>query len=162
MLFNVASDFAGTLQALSTAYKSQMAGYAQTASLRRGALREITVGPVSNPATQDCNIIYTVQRITADGGTSTGTPVPIYVPAIEAGTPPAAGSLWKSNYSSESTYANRLWSKFLNQHSGFIWYAPDDVGLPWPAVNANGVVCMAKGATSDYTGTVAWEVKFEE
>ena len=160
MLFNVASDFAGTLQALSTTYKTNLAGWAQTATLRRGTLREIAIGPVSNPATQDCNIIYTIQRQTADG---TGTSVtPVFVPPIEAGTPPAPGSAWKANYTAEGTYANRLWTKALNQHSGFIWYAPDEIGLPWPAVNLNGVACMAKGATTDYTGTVLWEVKFDE
>ena len=44
MLFNVANDFAGTLQAMSTTYKTNLAGWAQTATLRRGALEKSPSG----------------------------------------------------------------------------------------------------------------------
>jgi hypothetical protein len=163
--FNVASDMAGTLQPQSTAYKTALSGTAATATLRRGKISEIAVGPVSNPVTQDCNIFYCVWRQTAADGTSTAaTPNVVYVGAQEAGTLPVPGSVWQANYTAEPTYAanGAVWTKALNQHSGFIWYAPDDMGLPWPATNANGLGCRSKGATSDYTGTVLWEVKFEE
>lgn len=159
--FNVASDFGGTLQALSTSYKTQLSGLAQTATLRRGRIVEIAIGPVSNPVAQDCNIIYAVQKQTATGTATTVTPIAMN-PQEAGSDTPVAGSAWAANYTAEGTYANRIWTKFLNQHSGFIWYSPDDMGLPWPATNNNGLACMAKGATSDYTGTVAWEVKFEE
>lgn len=150
------------LQALSQAYKTQLSGLAKTANLRRGRLTEIAIGPYSNPATQDCNIVYRIQRQTADNGTAGGPVTPVNVDPTEGGTLAAAGSSWKINYTAEPTYANALWTKSLNQHSGFIWYAPDEIGIPWPAVDSNGVACMARGATADFTGNVFWEVKFDE
>jgi hypothetical protein len=166
MLFNIANDFStspdAVLVGLGTTYKTQLSGLAKTANLRRGKVTEISVGPVSNPAATDCNIVYRIQRQTGDGGVAGGPINPIFVPAIEGGTVPTAGSSWKSNYTSEPNYNNPIWTKWLNQHSGFIWYAPDELGLPWAAVDSTGLAYMARGATSDYTGTVGWEVKFDE
>lgn len=166
MLFNVASDFSTSPDALpvalSTTFKTQLSGLAQTATLRRGKITELAIGPISNPVANDCNIIYAIQRQTANNGTPGGPVTPEFVPVLEAGSAPAAGSAWRTNYTAEPTYANRIFTKWLNQHSGFVWYAPDDIGLPWPATNNNGLACMAKGATADYTGTVGWEVKFDE
>lgn len=163
MLFHVASDYAGSAQALGASYKTIIAGLAATATLRRGKITEMAVGPISDPGATDCNIIYTVMRQTANDGTGTSA-TPNYYPALEAGTPPAVGSTWKANYSGEPTITagSNLWTKALNQHSAFIWYAPDELGLQWPAVNVNGLACLAKGASASYTGTVLWDVKFEE
>lgn len=162
--FNVANDFTGsTLTSLTSTNKTHLSGVAATTNLRRGRIVEIAVGPVSNPVTQDCNIVYAVQKCTA-AGTSTAV-TPAWVLTQEAGSDaPVAGSVWGAQHSVEPTYTSgqRVWTKWLNQHSGFIWYSPDEMGLPWPAVNARGLGCVARGATSDYTGTVGWEVKFEE
>jgi hypothetical protein len=162
--FNVANDFTGsTLTSLTSTNKTHLAGTATSAALRRGRIVEVAVGPVSNPVTQDCNIIYAIQRCTTPG---TGTAVTsVWVGTQEGGTDtPVPGSAWAAQHSAEPNYASaqRVWTKALNQHSGFIWYSPDEMGLPWPAVNQNGLGCVARGATSDYTGTVLWEVKFEE
>lgn len=162
--FNVASDFAGTLQALSTTNKTQLAGLAATATLRRGRIVEVALGPVSNPVSQDCNIIYTISRLAVGTAGTSSSVTPAWVFTQEAGSDtPVSGSAWAANYTAEpTTIGVRLWTKALNQHSGFVWYSPDEMGLPWPATNNNGVACQAKGATTDYTGTVLWEVKYEE
>jgi hypothetical protein len=163
--FNAASDMNATaLLAVTTGYKTHLIGYAATTNLRRGRTVEIAVGPVSNPVTQDCNILYAVQRSTT-AGTSALAITPAWVGVQEAGSDtPVPGSVWGNQLSAEPTITanSRLWTKALNQHSGFIWYSPDEMGLPWPAVNLNGLAYQTKGATSDYTGTVLWEAKFEE
>jgi hypothetical protein len=68
--------------------------------------------------------------------------------------------LWKVNYSTEPTYASAIWTQYLNQHSGFVWYAPDEIGLPWPATNNTGLAFSA--SSSNYTGTAVWGVDIEE
>lgn len=163
--FNAASDSTATaLLALTTGYKTHLCGYAATSTLRRGRTVEITVGPVANPVTQDCNIFYAISRSTS-AGTGTAVTAP-WVGVQEAGSDtPVPGSTWAAQFSAEPTITSntRIWTKALNQHSGFIWYSPDEMGLPWPAVNLNGLAYQCKSATSDGAGlTVLWEVKFEE
>jgi hypothetical protein len=163
--FNVANDFAGSLAAMSTTIKTLLGLSAATATLRRGRIVEIGVGPISSPVANDCNIIYQIQRFTA-AGTSGASATPAWVGTQEAGsdTPVAGCVVGVNTYTVEPTYTanTRLWTKALNQHSGFIWYSPDEMGLPWPAVNANGLGCGSKCVTADFTGNVLWEVKHEE
>jgi len=156
------SDAAGTLQGLATSYKTQLSAAASnTTRLCRGKIVEIGVGPFSNPAATDCNIVFCVQRMTAAGTGSAVTPVP--VKPAESGSSPAAVSTWLANMTVEGTYANSIWRRPLNQHSGFHWYAPDDLGLPWPAINGAGLACTAKGADAAANAlTVLWDVKFNE
>jgi len=159
--FAAQSDSVGTPQTVTTSYKTQMSGVAQTATLRRGRVIELKMGPLSDPSSTDCNILYAIQRQTA-AGTGGSTVTPNFAETWEAGTAPSAGSLWGANYTAEGTYGTRIWSMFMNQHSGMIWYSPDDIGLPWPAVNNNGLAFMTKGSSASYSGTSGWDVKFTE
>jgi len=104
-------------------------------------LVEIAVGPVSNPVTQDCNIFYAIQRSTT-AGTAALNATPAWMGVQEAGSDtPVPGSTWGAQLSAEPTITSnsRIWTKALNQHSGFIWYSPDEMGLPWPAVSSIGL-----------------------
>ena len=116
---------------------------------------------MSNPATQDCNIIYAVQRQTADGTATSVTPV--FVPAMRGrdATVPGLGVEGQLHGRGHLCWqaVDKVPEPALGLHLVLL---PMKLALPWPAVNLNGVACMAKGATSDYTGTVAWEVKFDE
>jgi hypothetical protein len=164
MHYNVSNEFGGTKQAMSTTSNlSVLSLLAQTATLRRGRVQEMTFGPFSNPAATDCNLIYGVYKQTADTGTGGTAVTPKNVDPQEGGTPPAAGALCKVNYSANPTLdVDALFGISMNQHSSFQWYAPEANTLEWVALNANGFAFTGRAATTDFTGTVYWRVRFEE
>jgi hypothetical protein len=164
--FNVSNDLS-TLTALTTAFKTQLALLAQTATLRRGRIAEMTFGPYDNPLATDCNIVYAVFKQTTGDGTA-DTVTPTYTPAIEAGTEPTSAALCKANYTVEPSAAAsefRIFGIPMNQHSSFQWYAPEVNSMEWAAVNNKGFGFRAKGASSTITSgtaTVLWRVKWAE
>lgn len=152
-----------TPRALNTTPKSVLNLYAQTGAnvLCRGKLMEMRGGPISDPGATNCNILYSVMRTTADGtGSEAVTPNPEEI--WETGTPPVARTLVGANYTGEPTGSIVIWSLPANQFTSFMWYAPAEKGLPWPAVVASGLACRAAAATASYTGTSGWSVKHEE
>jgi hypothetical protein len=154
-----------TLVALATTFKTQLALLAQSATLRRGRIMEMTFGPWDPPLATDCNLNYAVFKQAAPDGTA-DTVTPTYTPAIEAGTPPTSGSLCRTNYTVEPSNASTDPSIFniaMNQHSSFQWYAPEVNSMEWAAVPTTGFGFRAR-VTSAFTGTVTvlWRVKWAE
>lgn len=156
--YHVDNDFGGTKQNLSTGYKTLTALWAVTATLCRGRAVGLAVAPVGAPNATDCNIIYAVQRQTADGtATATATPNPIIPGDV------ASRSVSKVNYTAEGTYTLPIWARSLNQRTSMQWLAPDiDAMLAWPATNLAGLACVAKGADSTFTTTAFFGLDYED
>ena len=108
----------------------------------RGRAVGIAIGADGAPNASDCQIVYAVQRQTADGTGSAATPNPI-VPADVASRSSA-----KVNYTAEGTYTLPIWSRSLNQRASMQWVAQDtDAMLLWPATNLAGLALMALSPT---------------
>lgn len=148
--------FAGSQQPMSSAYKTACAVWSSTATqARRGRCVGITVGADGAPNATDCQIIWQVQRQTADGTSTAATPNPI-VPADTASLQVA-----HVNYTAEGTYTLPVWGRPLNQRASMQWMAPDlDAAILWPATNLAGLAFMALSPT--YTGNFLIVVEYED
>ena len=140
--YYVDNRFAGTQQNLSTTYKTLTAVWSVTATLRRGRCVAIDVGADGAPNATDCQIVYTIQRQTADGTATSATPNPRF-PADAASSMAS-----KVNYTIEGTYTLPQWSRALNQRNSMQWAAQDvDAMILWPATNLNGLALVALSPT---------------
>lgn len=157
--YHLDSRQAGTGANLTTAtYKTSVAVWAVTATLCRGRAVGVAIGTDGAPNATDCQIVYAVQRQTADG---TGT--------SQAGAPLIPGdvasrSTSKVNYSIEPTYSGIIWARVLNQRASMQWTAPDiDAALSWPATNLAGLALGAMSPTSSsYAGAAFGCVDYED
>ena len=143
-LYHSDNRLAGTPQNLTTTFKTILALTAATASLRRGKLMELMVGPDGAPNATDCQIIYDVSRQTA-AGTSTATTPNAKDPADTAG-----GTVGAGNFTAEGTItaASSVLLIPLNQRASQKWSASQEVdGLIWPAINLAGLAIRALSPT---------------
>ena len=140
--YHVDNRFAGTQQNLTTTYKTLTGVWAVTATLCRGRAVALAVGADGAPNATDCQIVYTVQRQTADGTATAATPNPIVPGDV------ASRMTSKVNYTIEGTYSLPIWSRALNQRASMQWVAQDtDANLLWPATNLSGLALMALSPT---------------
>lgn len=140
--YHVDNRFAGTQQALSTTYKTQVTITALTATLCRGRMVAMSYSPDSVPNSTDCNIVYTIQRQTAAGTATAATPNPIFPADV------ASRSGAFVNYTIEGTYTLPIFSRTLNQRASQQWAAQDvDAMLLWPATNIAGLAGVALSPT---------------
>jgi hypothetical protein len=146
---------------ITTTYKTQLTIVAATATLCRGRIVGISIGPYGPPSTTDCNVIYSVQRITAAGTAGTAIVGQPIVPGDVA-----SRSTGGANNSAEPTFASnpQVWGRALNQRSSMQWVGQDtDANLLWPATNASGLAGTSLCATSTaYTGPVFYAFDYED
>jgi hypothetical protein len=162
--YHVDNRMAGSEQAVTTTYKTLVSVVASSAPiLRRGRCVAIAVGADGAPNATDCQIVWTVQRITVNpGGTggTTATPNPI-VPADSA-----SSMFSQVNFTSEGTYTLPIWTRCLNQRASMQWVAQDtDAMLLWPATatassNGNGLVFLVLSPT--YASGALTGVEYED
>jgi hypothetical protein len=135
--FNTASQ-----QNLATTLKTLVSVYSNTGVLRRGRCVAVAVGPDGAPNATDCQIVYTVERMTANGTATAATPNPRF-PADQA-----SNMLASVNYTAEGTYTLLQWTRSLNQRASMQWAAQDyDAMILWPATNLNGLILGALSPT---------------
>ena len=152
--YHVDNRFAGTQQNITTTYKSQTAIAAATATLCRGRAVGFAVGADGAPNATDCQIVYTVERVTAAGTGTSATPNPL-------GPDVASRSVATVNNTIEGTYTLPIWSRVLNQRASMQWVAQDtDAMLIWPATNLNGVIGLALSPT--YAAAVFFGIDYED
>ena len=144
--FYTDNRLAGTQQAIAAAYKTLVALTAATATLNRGQLKDLFVGPDGTPAGTDGSIVYDVSRQTAAGTSTAATPNP-NDPA--ASVTRAVGAV---NFTAEGTItaASSLWGMALNQRASQRWVADPGAELVWPATNLAGLALRALSPV--YTG----------
>jgi hypothetical protein len=151
--------FAGTQQNIPTTSAGATAAIASvwslTATLRRGRCVAVSVGADGPPNATDCQIIYQVQRQTADGTGTTATPNPRF-PGDSASS--MAG---KVNYTVAPTFSLIQWSRSLNQRASMQWAAQDyDAMILWPATNLSGLTVLAFSPT--YATAVLCGIEYED
>jgi hypothetical protein len=147
--------FGGTQQNLTTTPKTLAALWAVTANLRRGRAVALSVGPDGAPNATDCQIVYQVQRQTADGTATAATPNP-RVPADSASAMTA-----KVNYTVEGTYTLPQWVRSLNQRASMQWAAQDvDAMILWAATNLAGLALTALSPT--YAAPALGGIEYED
>ncbi len=126
-----------------------------TATLRRGRNVALSVGPDGAPNATDCQIVYQVQRQTADGTATSATPNPRF-PADQASSMAA-----KVNYTIEGTYTLIQWARSLNQRASMQWAAQDtDAMILWPATNLAGLALVALSPT--YAAPALGGIEYED
>ena len=136
--YHVDNRMAGTQQNLTTTFKTLAAVWSLTATLTRGRVNAIEIGPDGSPNATDCQIVYAIQRMTADGTGTVAPPSPLNSADV------ASRMASKVNYTAEGTYATNIWSRSLNQRASMQWAAQDtDAMLTWAATNLVGVALIA-------------------
>lgn len=152
--YSVNNRLAGTQQANSTTFKSQLSIAATTANLVRGALVDMVMGADSAPNATDTQIVYDISRVTADGTSTAITPNPVDQASG------AAATTCKGNFTAEGTVtaASSLYAIPLNQRSSLRVFF--DQGLRWPATAANGLV--ARSLSPIYAGNTLITLVFDE
>ena len=160
-IYAVSNQNAGTPQALTTTYKTQLTVTAATGAttLRRGWMYEFEIGAASAPNSTDCPIQYDVSVQTAAGTSTSTTPNPVDIGGGDA----AALLVYAVNYTAEGTItaASSLFNIGLNQRASQRWIARDlSSALIVPATNLKGVACRA--LSPNYTGTVSWQSYVQE
>jgi hypothetical protein len=155
--FHVDNRLAGSQQALTTTFKTQVALTAATATLCRGRIYEMNFGADGAPNSTDCNIVYDVSRQTA-AGTSTGlTPLALDPANV------ASRTVGSGNFTAEGTITatSTVFDQTLNQRASQRWVAMDqDSMLFWPATNLAGLAFRALSPT--YTGNVLANIYYED
>ena len=154
MRYATSNDLAGTKQANTTTYKTQLSLTAATATLTRGKVYDVLIGTNGTPA--DNPMEFDISRQTA-AGTSTAV-VPV---ALEPGDR-ASGTVGAANFTAEGTIT-ALSSVFyigLNQRASYRWVAAPGSELVIPNTNLAGFAFRSKSAT--YTGTSGVQAYHEE
>lgn len=148
------NDLAGTQQAMTATYKTLLASWAVTATLRRQKLYDILVGTNGTPA--DNYMEFDVSRQTADGTATSITPPPLD-PADGA-----FGGASKANYTVEGTItaASSMFYIGMNQRASYRWVAAPGSEIVTPATNLAGFAVRARSGA--YTGTSTVKVLIEE
>lgn len=143
--YSASNLLGGTQQSLSTSYKTLLAVFATSGSLRRGKVFDLLLGTDGTPA--DNALDWDVSRMTANGTGTAVTPNPLD-PADVA----MLGTV-NVNYTAEPTVtgASSLIDIGVNQRASYRWVAAPGSEILYPATANNGIVIRAKSAS--YTGT---------
>lgn len=153
--YHVDNRMAGTQQNLSTTFKTLSAVWSVTSGLSRGRAVAVQVGADGAPNATDCQIVYAIQRMTADGTGTAATPSPL--DPGDAATRKSA----KVNYTAEGTYSTIIWSRSLNQRASMQWAAQDnDAMLMWAATNLVGLVLV--GLSPTYAAAALGGIDFDD
>ena len=156
MRYAFSNGNAGTQQALTTTYKTQLDITAATGAttLRRAAIFDMMFGADGTAA--DNVVVYK-----ADRQTSTGTRTAVTPPPLDGGDA-AALITCGANTTIEPivTAATQLVEIPVNQRASYRWVAAPGGELIVPATNVAGIGIRAKSPA--YTSTVGTTVHFQE
>ena len=142
-------------QAITTTNKTQVQIWSATATLCRGRAVALQMGPDGAPNATDCQIVYQVQRATADGTSTAFTPTPLNPADV------ASRMVAHNAYTVEGTYTLDIFSRSLNQRTSQQWAAQDtDAMLTWPATNLNGLALLALSPT--YASNVLFGMEYDD
>lgn len=152
--YQTGNDLAGTQQAVSTSYKTLVALWAVTATLRRNKIYDVLVGTNGTPA--DNYMEWDISRQTADGTATSVTPT-----ALDPADGAFSGAS-KANYTAEGTItaASSVFYVGVNQRASYRWVAAPGGELVGPATNLAGFALRVK--SGGYTGTATGKVHFTE
>lgn len=153
--YSVNNGLGGTLQAVTSTYKTLLAVTAQTTSLRRGKLYEVEFGTLGTPANQTYE--FDISRQTAAGTSTAVTPNPLDPADV------ACFTVGSANFTAEGTItaASSLFYLGINQQASYRWIAAPGSELLWPATNLAGLA-MRTRSVSGGTATATSQFYFQE
>lgn len=151
-VYGASNALAGTLQAISTTYKTLINLTAQTTGITRALIQEFDVGTLGTPA--DNVVQWDVNRCSTVGTGTTGTASPM------DNTFRAASTVATCNNTAEPTAGVSMFNLGLNQRASFRWVAAPGSELVIPATNASGYGIRA--LSTAYTGTASASAIFLE
>ena len=145
----------GTLQAITSTYKSLLSHTGGATLPRRAKLYDVMFGTLGTPADQTYE--FDISRITATGTSTAVTPNPTD-PADAA-----AVSLSAANYTAEGTVtaASSEFYLGINQRASYRWVAAPGSEILAPATSAAGLVIRTRSASGG-TATATSAFLFEE
>jgi hypothetical protein len=152
------NSLAGTLQALTTTYKTMLGLNSATApAVKAICVWEFDFGQASAPNATDCPTQYDVSTRTAAGTGSATTPL-----TTVNGLGSTALVVATGNYTAEPTVtaATSVYNKPVNQRGAAFWQAAPGGEIFYPATNLKGPVFRALSPT--YTGTVVARANWSE
>jgi hypothetical protein len=153
--FHVDNRMTNAQQAITTTFKTQVQLWAATATLCRGRAVALQMGPDGAPNVTDCQIVYEVQRATADGTSTAVTPDPLNPADV------ASRTVAHNAYTAEGTYTLDIFSRSLNQRASMQWAAQDtDAMLTWAATNLVGLSLIALSPT--YASNVLFGIEYDD
>src|SRR3954469_15393751 len=116
--FSVNNGLGGTLQAITSTYKTLLSATAQTTSLKRGKLYDFTFGTIGTPADQSYEWDISRQTAASTGGT---TVTPLALDPADA----AAFTVGTANPTGEGTITATSSVFYLgtNQRASYRWVA---------------------------------------
>jgi hypothetical protein len=165
----VTNEMAGSLQNLSSTYKT-LVRLAQAATLmKRARTFELEVSANNVPNATDCAVQVNYEYCDATGGAAAanGTSTSATAQPLDAGTSitniDVAVTLGRVNFSAEpTTYiaANTFWSRAFNQRSGVLWQAAPGREIYTPAAASVGPGIQAK--STNYASTALAKILFDE
>lgn len=152
--YSASNGLGGTLQAITSTYKTLLALTAQTTSLRRIKVYDVLVGTLGTPADQTYE--WDISRQTAAGTSTAVTPNPLD-PADAA-----AFTVGSANFTAEGTItaASSVWYEGTNQRASYRWVAAPGSELVGPATNLAGFALRARsvsGGTATATGAFLFQ-----
>lgn len=153
--YAVNNGLGGTLQAITSTYKTLLAVTAQTTSLRRIKVYDVMFGTLGTPADQTYE--YDISRQTAAGTSTAATPNPLD-PADAA-----AFTVGSVNFTAEPTItaSSSVFYLGINQRASYRWVAAPGSELVGPATNLAGLALRTR-SVSGGTATSTAEFLFQE
>lgn len=153
--YAVSNTLVGTLQAITSTYKTLLAITAQTTSLRRSKIYDMTFGTLGTPADQSYE--WDISRQTAVGTSSVVVPVPLD-PADAA-----AFTVGSANFTAEGTITavSSVFYLGTNQRASYRWVAAPGSELVGPATNLAGFALRTR-SVSGGTATATAQFWFQE
>lgn len=153
--YATSNGLAGTLQAITSTYKTLLALTAATATLRQGRLYDVTFGTLGTPADQSYE--FDISRQTGAGTSTAVTPVPMN-PADAV-----SGTVGSANFTAEGTITatSSMFYLGINQRASYRWVAAPGSELFWPATNLAGLAMRTRsvsGGTATAT-TQMWHME---
>lgn len=168
--YTLNTEMGGSLQALSTTYKTQIIPSNPTSgTAKRCLIQEFEISAVSVPNATECQIqCDLLWNSGATAGTATtATPQQKQSGAAIGTAIDIAITSGKINFSAEPTtftLANSWWMRGFNQRSGIIYQATPGREIVTPSATGTALAVgpALRGLSTNYTGNLASRLDYDE
>lgn len=140
--YSINSGLGGTAQAITSTYKTLLSATAQTTSLRRIKIYDVTFGTLGTPADQSYEFDISRQTAASTGGT---TLTPVALDPADA----AAFTVGTGNPTGEGTITatSSVFYLPINQRASYRWVAAPGSELVGPATNLAGLAIRTRSVS---------------
>jgi hypothetical protein len=151
----VSNGLGGTLQGITSTYKTLLAATAVTSG-RRARVYDVLFGTLGTPADQTYEFDISVQ-------TAAGTSTAVTARALDPADSSAASTVGSANFTAEGTItaASSVFYIGINQRASYRWVAAPGSEFVIPITNLTGYAMRAR-SVSGGTSTATAQFLFEE